>query len=184
MLETLISSKTRIKLLIKFFLHGGTKAYLRRLEAEFGDSTNAIRLELNRLEGAGLLVSCLEGNRKVYTANTAHPLCGDLQRLLNKYVGLDQVKQVLVNGVKGLHALYLDGQYAHGLESPQLDLILVGPISSNTLAPCKAQLEHSLSKQVHLELIDPVQTEQQELELRVSGCKLLWASADEGRGSG
>lgn len=184
MLETLISSKTRIKLLIKFFLHGGTKAYLRRLEAEFGDSTNAIRLELNRLEGAGLLVSNQEGNRKVYTANTAHPLCGDLQSLLCKYVGLDQVQQVLVAGVQGMRALYLGGQYAQGLESTQLDLILIGAINSQSIAPCITQLEHSLNKSVHLELINPVQTAEEELVQRVADCKLLWSSPDKEAGSG
>ena len=55
MIETLISSKTRIKLLLKFFLNSNTTAYLRSLESEFGESTNAIRIELNRLEEAGML---------------------------------------------------------------------------------------------------------------------------------
>ena len=55
MIETLISSKTRIKLLLKFFLNSNTTSYLRSLESEFGESTNAIRVELNRLENAGML---------------------------------------------------------------------------------------------------------------------------------
>ena len=49
MLDTLISSQTRLKLLLKFFLNSSTSSYLRDLESEFGESTNAIRLELNRL---------------------------------------------------------------------------------------------------------------------------------------
>ena len=53
MLNSIITSKTRIKLLLKFFLNSNTKSYLRNLEQEFGESTNAIRVELNRLEGAG-----------------------------------------------------------------------------------------------------------------------------------
>ena len=57
MLDSLITSKTRIKLLLKFFLNSSMKAYLRGLAEEFGESTNAIRLELNHLEEAGLLKS-------------------------------------------------------------------------------------------------------------------------------
>ena len=57
MLNTLITSKTRINLLLKFFLNPGTKAYLRELAAEFGESTNAIRVELKRLSNAKLLQS-------------------------------------------------------------------------------------------------------------------------------
>ena len=79
MLESLITSKTRIKLLLKFFLNSSTKAYLRGLEAEFGESTNSIRIELNRFEQAGLLTSHSEGNRKFFTANIKHPLFPDIQ---------------------------------------------------------------------------------------------------------
>lgn len=64
MIETLISSQTRIKLLLKFFLNSNTKAYLRSLESEFSESSNAIRLELNRLEQSGMLSSFMEGNKK------------------------------------------------------------------------------------------------------------------------
>ena len=66
MIETLISSKTRIKLLMKFFLNSKTTAYLRGLEGEFGESTNAIRLELNKLEKAGMLSSFSKGNKKMW----------------------------------------------------------------------------------------------------------------------
>lgn len=73
MLDTLITSKTRVKLLLKFFINTANRAYLRNLASEFGESSNAIRVELNRLEEAGLLESSLAGNRKYYQANTKHP---------------------------------------------------------------------------------------------------------------
>ena len=74
MLDSLITSQTRIKLLKKFFLNRSTKAHLRGLESEFGESSNAIRLELNRFEEAGLLNSLRDGNKKIYQANPTHPL--------------------------------------------------------------------------------------------------------------
>jgi len=37
MLDSLITSKTRIKLLLKFFLNTSTHAYLRGLADEFGE---------------------------------------------------------------------------------------------------------------------------------------------------
>lgn len=64
MIETLISSKTRVKLLLKFFLNSKATAYLRSLEEEFGESTNAIRLELNRFEDAKMLTSEPDGKKK------------------------------------------------------------------------------------------------------------------------
>ena len=85
MLETLITSKTRLKLLLKFFLNSNSSSYLRELESEFHESTNAIRLELNRFEEAGLLQSQTKGNKKFYHANTDHPLYPDINSILLKY---------------------------------------------------------------------------------------------------
>ena len=86
MIETLISSKTRIKLLLKFFLNSKNKAYLRNLAQEFGESTNAIRLELNRLEKAGMLTSNMEGNKKIFQTNIQHPLFQEIHSIVLKYV--------------------------------------------------------------------------------------------------
>ena len=55
MLGELITSKTRLRLLIKFFISQANKGYLNGLATEMGESTNAIRKELNHLQGAGYL---------------------------------------------------------------------------------------------------------------------------------
>jgi predicted transcriptional regulator len=78
MLDSLITSKTRIKLLLKFFLNSDNKSYLRNLEQEFGESSNAIRVELNRLEEADLLRSEVSGNKKFFSANTNQQHCKEL----------------------------------------------------------------------------------------------------------
>jgi len=91
MLDSLITSKTRIKLLLKFFLNSETKAYLRGLAEELGESTNAVRVELNRLTKAGLLEICVDGRTKLYQANTKHTLFPELHSLVRKYLGIDQL---------------------------------------------------------------------------------------------
>jgi predicted nucleotidyltransferase len=126
MLESLITSKTRIKLLLKFFLNSSTKAYLRGLEAEFGESTNAIRLELNRFEQAGLLTSYSEGNRKLFAANTSHPLFPDIQSLMRKHLGIDQLVEQVIEHLGEVEKVYLTGAFAHGQESTDIEILLVG----------------------------------------------------------
>ena len=74
MLETLITSKTRIRLLVKFFINAATNGHLRGLADEMNESTNAIRIELNKFEESGLLTSYSESNKKIFKANTSHPL--------------------------------------------------------------------------------------------------------------
>lgn len=126
MIETLISSKTRIKLLIKFFLNSNTTAYLRNLEEEFGESTNGIRLELNKFEKAGFLNSFSEGNKKIFTANTKHPLFQDLNRIIMKMVGVEYIMDYILQRVGNLEKVYLVGQLAKGQNADIIDIVLIG----------------------------------------------------------
>lgn len=126
MLDSLITSKTRIKLLMKFFINYNTTAYLRNLASEFDESTNAIRLELNRFEEADLLRSETVQNRKVYQANTEHPYFRDLHRLLLKFVGIDQIIDELITRVGNLEKAYVTNDFAKGKPGDILDLMLVG----------------------------------------------------------
>jgi len=53
-LDTLITSKIRIKLLLKFFRNSKSEPDLRGLKKEVQESGNSIRLELNKFENSGL----------------------------------------------------------------------------------------------------------------------------------
>jgi predicted nucleotidyltransferase len=133
MLDTLISSKTRVKLLLKFFLNSQTTAYLRNLETEFGESTNGIRIELNRFEESGLLSSFSSGNKKMFQANQTHPLFGEIQSIMRKYLGLDQVVENVVQKLGSVERVFVSGSFAKGQDGPILDLIFVGDIDKNYL---------------------------------------------------
>jgi DNA-binding transcriptional ArsR family regulator len=126
MIEALISSKTRIKLLLKFFLNSNTTAYLRGLESEFGESSNAIRLELNRFEDAGMLESRLDGNKKMFQANTKHPLFREVHNIILKYVGLDQVVETVIERLGEVQKVFLVGDFSKGIDSRIIDLIFIG----------------------------------------------------------
>lgn len=126
MLDALITSKTRIKLLLKFFLNKNNKGYLRSLEQEFGESSNAIRVELNRFEEAGLLKSQFNGNKKYYQANTDHPLYSDIHSIILKMVGIDTIVENIAQRLKNVEAAYLAGNFARGVDSKIVDLILIG----------------------------------------------------------
>ena len=126
MLDSLITSKTRIKLLLKFFLNSQTRSYLRSLETEFGGSTNSIRIELNKLENAGLLDTDFVGNKKMFFANTRHPLFDDLNNIVKKVIGIDQIIDQVICQIGDLQAAYITGDFAIGKDSKIIDLVLVG----------------------------------------------------------
>lgn len=126
MIDTLISSKTRIKLLMKFFLNSKNTAYLRNLEEEFGESTNGIRLELNKFEKAGFLDSHTQGNKKIFKANTEHPLFNDIHSIIRKMTGIEYVVDYILQRIGDLEKVYLVGKLSKGQDGNIIDLVLVG----------------------------------------------------------
>ena len=89
MLDALISSKTRLNLLVRFFLNLAKKSHLRGLASDFNDSTNSIRLELNNLTKAGYLIKRKEKNKVNYLANKNHPLFNTIIDLVRKHTGIE-----------------------------------------------------------------------------------------------
>ena len=148
MIGTLISSKTRIKLLLKFFLNSNTTAYLRSLQSEFGDSSNGIRLELNKLEKAGMLSSSLQGNKKIFQANVQHPLFNEIHNILLKHIGLDIVVENVVERLGDVNKVYLVGEFSKGLDSQVIDLIFIGGIDKAYLVKLIDKVEGLINRKV------------------------------------
>lgn len=162
MIETLISSKTRIKLLMKFFLNSQNTGYLRNLEEEFGESTNAIRLELNKFEKSGLLVSSNEGNKKIFRVNISHHFFKDIQNMIMKVVGLDQIIDYVIKRLGDVEKVYLVGKFAKGLESDIIDLVFVGQIDKNYLLELVEKAERKINKKVRYVIFSP-----QEFDIKI-----------------
>ena len=175
MINALITSETRIKLLRKFFLNSSTKAHLRGLESEFGESSNAIRIELNRFEKAGLLHSLRDGNKKVYQANKNHPLFGDIHSIIMKEAGIDRVIEKVINRIGNLICVYLTGDFARGKDSPVIDLILVGEnIDREYLARKVMQAEELVGRKVSYVVLHPDEAECHLLKLKKTDLLPLW----------
>jgi len=124
----IISSKTRIKLLIRLFFNPETRSYLRELAKEFNVSTNSVREELNQLTKTKILKSEKNGRQVYYMANHEHPLFPELKSMVSKVMGLDQVMDSIVNRLGDLESAYLIDDYAEGKDTGIIDLLLVGNI--------------------------------------------------------
>ncbi len=133
MLESIVTSKTRIQMLLRFFLNPNRTSYLRELAAELSESSNAIRIELNRLEKAKLIESSPQGRIKSYKANQNHPLFGDIQSIVKKTLGIDKVINNIVDRLGDLRLAFITGDYARGIDSGIIDLVLVGQIDRQFL---------------------------------------------------
>jgi len=127
LLGPLITSKTRLKLLLRFFVNQDLSGYLQGLSKELEENSNSVRVELNRLEQAGMLKSEMDGRRKLYRVNKKHPLTSDLTTMLRKVTGIDAIIERVVERVKeNLDQVWICGKLAQGLESDVIEVVLVG----------------------------------------------------------
>ena len=149
MLHTLITSKTRIRLMVKFFINAANAGYLRGLALEMDENTNAIRKELNNLSQAGYIIRNNTDNKVLYRANTAHPLFGTLQQLIRKHIGLDKIIYQVLKRMGNVSRIFVIGNYAQGIDSGTIEIIIEGPkLNNEYLLQLIPKIENAINKKV------------------------------------
>ena len=174
MLDTLITSKTRVKLLLKFFLNIDTRAYLRELAAEFQESTNSVRVELNRLTRAGILISKPSGRTRMYEANRDYPLFSDLETLVKKYTGIDQLINSVLSKLGTIEIAYITGDYAKGVDSGIIDLVIVGNIDRGYLFSLVDHVEKLIKKRIRPLILSHDEYERLKERMKLDKVLIVW----------
>lgn len=147
-LNTVIPSRTRVGILVKLFLNPGLKAYLRELAKEFDVSTNSVRVELNHLTDHKILVSQRSGRHVYYQANTEHPLFPELFSMVRKITGIDELVRSVVDRLGKLEAAYLVGDYARGVDTGVIDVVLVGDVDKTQLDDFSRKTEAYIQRKI------------------------------------
>ena len=163
MLETIITSKTRLNLLIKFFVNIANKGYLNSLANEFGESTNSVRKELNNLTNAGYLIKEESNNKLIYSANIKHPLFETLQSIVRKHLGIQDIVNRVLDNIGSIERIILLGDYARGIDSGTIDVLIIGrDIDKNYLDEIHLRIEKEINRKINF-LISSTGTSQKGL---------------------
>ena len=153
MLNKLITSKTRLRLLIKFFINQANSGYLNGLASEFKESTNSIRKELNHLSEAGYLEKFKDQNKVAYKANTNHPLFEILQKVVYKHLGLEEIIERVLERMGPVQKILLVGDYAKGLDSGTIDIVLIGnKLNTQYIQALEEKVEKLIERKVNFSL--------------------------------
>jgi len=149
MLENIITSKTRLRLLVKFFINVANEGYLRGLASEMQESTNAIRKELNNLTEAGYLIRT-ESNQKItYKANQKNPFFILLQKIVHKYIGLDTIVEMVLEKIGTVKRVFLVGDYSKGIDSGKIEVVLEGnELDENYIKHLAHKIQNEIQKEV------------------------------------
>ena len=149
MLGELIASKTRLRLLIKFFISQANRGYLNGLANEMGESTNSIRKDLNHLHGAGYLDKVKVDNKIEYKANTNHPLFEVLRKVVLKHLGLEDVVENVLDRMGDVDKIILIGDYARGIDSGVIEVFLIGQgLNMEYISQLENKIENLINRKV------------------------------------
>lgn len=156
-------------------MNSNNTAYLRNLETEFGESTNAIRIELNKFEESGLLNSYSESNKKIFKANTKHPLYPEINSIVRKYIGIDKIIDSIVSRLGEPDHVWLVGNLARGLNSDTIELKISGKVDKDYLEELVQKVEQTITKKLKIELLSEV--EALIINNKLEPSLLLWSKA-------
>ncbi|MEL0008731.1 MAG: ArsR family transcriptional regulator [Flammeovirgaceae bacterium] len=166
MLNSLITSKTRLRLLIKFFISQANKAHLNGLANEFGESTNSIRKELNNLFDAGYLLKSKSNNKIEYNVNPKHPLYKTMRKVVMKHLGLEDIVETVLEKMGAIEKIILIGDYAKGIDSGNIEVILTGKdLDMEYISNIENKIEKLINRKVTFYLSSKFLSDQQNIIL-------------------
>lgn len=170
----LITSKTRVRILMRLFLNSANRAYLRELVAEFGASPSQVRDELQQLSDAGLLTSEREGRQVFYRANDQHALFPELNSMVRKALGMDRILDSIISRLGQLDKAILIDDYAEGKDTGLIDLVLVGCVNENNLRDLVTKVEAHIGRKIRTLVFTPAEFDTNQAVLSHRPRLTLW----------
>ena len=107
-----------------------------------------MRIELNKLEEAGLLKRQVSGQKMVYQVNKSNPFYSNLVSMVSKHLGFDELIESLLEQVGDLIEAYVVGDYARGVDSGTIELILVGQLHAEVVDDLVGRVSKRINRRI------------------------------------
>ncbi len=157
MLEELLGSKARVIILKTFLLDLERDFYQREISTITNLPIRAVQREVERLVKIGLVEKQIRGNRKYYRCRRDFPIFEELKSIILKTVALGNVlKDYLQKKKEKIELAFIYGSFAKGEEniSSDIDLLLVGNITSKEASMLLSPAKNSLRREINFIVYD------------------------------
>jgi len=151
MLEELITSRTRVKILTLFLSNPENRFYVRELSRKIDENINSVRRELRKLEEIGLLDSEREGNLRYYLINKKIPIYEELKSIFLKTEGVGALIRENLENLGNITKAFIYGSFARGEEklTSDIDLMIIGEVDQEKLSMLVRKLEARISREIN-----------------------------------
>jgi len=178
MLEDIIISRVRVKLLTLFLNRPNQIYHVRDIVRKLGEEINAVRRELAHMEKAGMVTKEHRANRLFYQFRKDYPLYYEFLELIAKTTGIGYDIQKNKSRLGKIKYVMLSGKYIRSLPkkaSTDVDLLIVGNIVLPELSLLIKQEESRVGKELNYTVMS-----EEEFEFRKSRHDPFVASILEG----
>lgn len=150
-LRDLVISRVRVKMLELFFSNTSEMYYVRQITREVKEEINAVRRELERLLGTGLLKSEQRGNRLYYSLNPRYLFFQELQQIIVKSIGLGEKIRRLRRKLGDLEFVMFSGKFVRNLPPTQdeVEVLIIGKVVLPELQALMKEEEVRLGREVN-----------------------------------
>lgn len=138
-------------MLVAFFVSPGEKVNAWELAQRLSENYSAVWKELVRLEGLGILSSEHLGNSKYYQVNLDCPITPDLRSIILKTEGVGLAIKKKLQEMGNVKEAFIYGSYASGEADVRsdLDVMIIGEVNLDQLAPVISELERELNRPIN-----------------------------------
>ena len=151
MLKRLFGSEARVRMLSLFMLNPASEFYLREIARRLDLPPHAVTQETKRLTEIGLLIRERRGNNVYFRVNRDFPIFPELKAIILRTVGIGNRLREALAQEGDIDAAFIYGSYAKGGESLEsdVDIFIVGDVSSRRLTPILSQLEEEIGRELN-----------------------------------
>ncbi len=150
-IEQLITSHARVRVLGQLLLHPDEEYYGAQLERLLGLQPRSVHRELKLLAEAGIITSRQVGRTIVYRANRKCPIFPELHGMLLKTIGLGQSLARHLAEAEGIKWAFIYGSAARAEESASsdIDIMIIGSPDTDELEEALGQAERQIGRPIN-----------------------------------
>lgn len=152
MIEQLLGSKTRVKLLQLFMSNPNRSFYVREITRKIDEQINSVRRELSNLLSIGIIVSDTTNNRLYYEVNQEYEFYKPLKEIFGSDKAISQVSRKAgqedeFRALGNVDVVVYTGQFTRD-ERAGVDVLIVGSTNANAVQKFVSELEAKEGKEL------------------------------------
>lgn len=156
MLQHIIPSKTRRKILELFFHHPVENYYLRKIVREIDEEVNAVKRELDILENGKVLTKERRLNKVFYFLNKSYVYYDEFNRIFAKTTSLAMMIYKSLSKLGKIKYIALSTKFSKNLtiKEDEIYLLLVGVVVVPEMAEIITEAEKVFGKEINYSVMD------------------------------